>query len=82
VNNTCYLNQGEGICVEGPPRTDDSVTMSTGNYTVLNNICVFNHGSQLTIQSTSSGSISDYNVLFAVGAVLARVGWGVLSHSR
>lgn len=80
VNNTCYLNQGEGICVEGPPRTDGSVIMTTSDYVILNNISVFNHGSQLTIQPAPAGAnsraISDYNLLFSVGAVFAKLGWG------
>ena len=80
LNNTAYLNEGEGICVEGPPRTDGAASMSTRDYMVMNNISVFNHGSQLTLRpdqadKEASGSASDYNLLFSVGAVFAKHGW-------
>lgn len=75
LHNTAYLNEAEGICVEGPPRA----SMATGDYVVMNNISVFNHGSQLTLQPPATGEkpigISDYNLLFSVGAVLAKNGW-------
>ncbi len=76
INNTAYLNEAEGICVEGPPRGD----LSTRDYTVMNNISAFNHGSQLTVRPSPKGkgearNISDYNLLFSVGAVFAKNGW-------
>jgi len=79
LHNTAYLNEGEGICVEGPPRSDVTGTVAAQDYVVLNNICAFNHGSQLTVQprekAKDSRAISDYNLLFSVGAVLAKNGW-------
>lgn len=79
LHNTAYQNEGEGICVEGPLRS----TMETKDELVMNNISVFNHGSQLTIQHSgkSEGArvISDYNLLFSVGAVFARTGWDGIS---
>ncbi len=82
--NTAYLNEGEGICVEGPPRSGDSATFATTGSVVMNNISVFNHGSQLTIRPDKSSdgkptTTSDHNVLFSVGAVLAKNGWDGLS---
>lgn len=79
LHNTTYLNEAEGICVEGPPRSDGTNTVSTRDYVVLNNISVFNHGSQLTLRpegkANQSLAISDHNLLFSVGAVLAKNGW-------
>lgn len=77
LNNTVYFNEAEGICVEGPPRG----VMSTRGSVVMNNISVFNHGSQLTFPSSPEPKdalpiISDYNLLFSVGAVFAKSGWG------
>jgi len=79
LHNTAYLNEGEGICVEGPPR-DDAGVMTTRGSVVMNNISVFNHGSQLTLRPNetkdeNSRSTSDYNILFSVGAILAKNGW-------
>jgi hypothetical protein len=75
LHNTAYLNEGEGICVEGPPRGD----LLTRDSVVRNNISAFNHGSQLTVrpneESQDTSAVSDYNLLFSVGAVLARTGW-------
>ena len=86
-HNTCYLNEGEGICVEGPPRQVEGVEMSTSNCSVRNNISVSNKGSQLVLRrngkdKTTHGNNSDYNVLLALGAVFARGGWdGVITSS-
>lgn len=79
--NTVYLNEAEGICVEGPPRTFDGVTMTTRDYSVINNISILNKGSQLTIRPEDKGSpnsyhLSDYNILIAVGALFGKYGWG------
>ncbi len=76
--NTCYLNEAEGICVEGPPRRSGPETMTTTEETVANNISVFNKGSQLTLHHPAPGetpTASDHNILFAVGAVFAKYGW-------
>jgi parallel beta-helix repeat protein len=78
LNNTIYLNEGEGICVEGPPRALRDEMMQTRGETVMNNISVFNKGSQLTFRAEKNGeqsTTSDHNVLFATGAVLAKYGW-------
>jgi hypothetical protein len=79
LNNTIYANEAEGICVEGPPRTVEGITMSTRGSVVLNNIIAFNHGSQLTITGgdgiPDSGTTSDHNLLFSLGALLAKKGW-------
>jgi len=78
LHNTAYLNEAEGICVEGPPRSDGNGTVATEDYVVMNNISAFNHGSQLTLRPASEDktrAISDYNLLFSVGAVLAKNGW-------
>nr|MBA2434090.1 right-handed parallel beta-helix repeat-containing protein [Chthoniobacterales bacterium] len=78
IYNTCYLNEAEGICVEGPPREAGSEKMTTRDETVANNISVFNKGSQLTLHQPAPGetpTASDHNILFAVGAVLAKYGW-------
>src|SRR5205814_5373738 len=52
---------------------------TTAGYTVLNNISVLNHGSQLTLRPQDGEreprSRSDHNMLFAVGAILAKNGW-------
>ena len=80
LHNTAFLNEGEGICVEGPPRSDGTRTVATGDYVVMNNISAFNHGSQLNVRpkeagERNSGGVSDYNILFSVGAVFAKNGW-------
>ncbi len=80
LHNTAFLNEGEGICVEGPPRSDGTRTVATGDYVVMNNISAFNHGSQLNVrpkegEERTSGDVSDYNMLFSVGAVFAKNGW-------
>lgn len=80
LNNTVYLNEGEGICVEGPKRGEGATALATQDFVVLNNISVFNKGSQLTIRPNETskenpGAVSDYNLLFSVGAVLGRNGW-------
>lgn len=75
-NNTCYLNEGGGITVEGPLRND----MSTRGCSVRNNISVYNKGPQLIIRKNgmdadTSGNSSDYNLLLALGSILAKHGW-------
>ncbi len=86
LHNTVYANEAEGICVEGPPRTVDGITMSTRGSVVLNNIIAFNHGSQLTITvgdgAPESGTVSDYNLIFSLGALLAKKGWEGPGHWR
>ena len=79
-HNTCYLNEGEGICVEGPKRLTDEGLLSTRDCDILNNISAYNKGAQLVlrrngIDSDTHGNKSDYNLLIAVGAVLAHAGW-------
>jgi hypothetical protein len=81
LNNTAYLNEAEGICVDGAPRSDGAKTVSARHCVIMNNISVFNHGSQLTLlpdtaDEAGPASESDYNLLFSVGAVLAKNGWG------
>lgn len=76
--NTCYLNEAEGICVEGPPRDAGSEVMTTRDEVIANNISVFNKGSQLTLPPADPlkpKASSDHNLLFAVGAVFAKSGW-------
>jgi parallel beta-helix repeat protein len=87
-HNTCYLNEGEGICVEGDVRKlEEGFTASTHDCSVLNNISVYNKGTQLVlrrngIDKDTYDNKSDYNILFAVGAVFARGGWdGAISAS-
>ncbi len=78
LHNTIYLNEGEGICVEGPPRVDGAITWATRDETVANNIIVFNKGSQLTIHPAENSQktvVSDHNLLFALGAILTKDGW-------
>ncbi len=78
VYNTCYLNEAEGICVEGPPREVGSEKMTARDETVENNISVFNKGSQVTLHQPApdeTPTASDHNILFAVGAVFAKYGW-------
>ncbi len=80
-HNTCYLNEGEGICVEGKLRqTGTGTAMATRNCTVLNNISVYNKGTQLVLRrngvdEATHDNRSDYNLLLALGAVFARGGW-------
>ena len=79
-NNTCYLNEAEGICVEGPLRMDGLVSLSTRDCEVLNNISVYNKGTQLVVRrngkdNDTHGNNSDFNVLLALGAVFAQAGW-------
>ncbi len=79
-NNTCYLNEGGGITVEGPTRQGATVPMSTHDCRVANNISVYNKGPQLIlrkngIDADTSGNSSDYNLLLAVGSILAKNGW-------
>ncbi len=81
-HNTCYLNEGEGICVEGSLRREAGGNMSTRDCLVLNNICAYNKGAQLVLRrngadGNTSGNRSDYNLLARRGAVLAEAGWGV-----
>lgn len=75
--NTTYLNEGEGICIEGPPRSDGAITWETRDELVANNITVFNKGSQLTLRAAQNAEKieSDNNLIFSVGAVLAKYGW-------
>jgi hypothetical protein len=79
-NNTCYLNEGGGITVEGPLRQSAGGPMSTRDCQVRNNICVYNKGPQLIlrkngIDSDTLGNSCDYNLLLAVGSILAKNGW-------
>lgn len=80
LHNTAFLNEAEGICVEGPPRDGGAGMLATEDSVVMNNISVFNHGAQLTLRpgepgKETLGNSSDYNLIFSVGAVLARDGW-------
>jgi hypothetical protein len=78
LHNTVYLNEAEGICVEGPPRPDGAITWETRDDMVANNIIVFNKGSQLTLHAAENPEkkiTSDHNLLFALGAILAKYGW-------
>ncbi len=75
-NNTCYLNEGGGITVEGPVRDK----MSTRDCQILNNITVYNKGPQLILRKegldpNTTGNTSDHNLLLAIGAIFARNGW-------
>jgi hypothetical protein len=57
---------------------DDTVTWETRDETVANNIIVFNKGSQLTVHPAKNSQkkvMSDHNLLFALGAMLAKYGW-------
>jgi parallel beta-helix repeat protein len=79
-NNTCYLNEGEGICAEGPVRETEGMILSTHGCNLTGNISVYNKGSQLVIRRNGTDKAtydnsSDYNILFALGAVFARGGW-------
>jgi parallel beta-helix repeat protein len=79
-NNTCYLNEGGGITVEGPLRDVAGGRVSTHDCRVLNNISVYNKGPQLILRKNgidpdTSGNVSDYNLLLAVGAIVAKNGW-------
>jgi parallel beta-helix repeat protein len=79
-NNTCYLNEGGGISVEGPLRNSAGGPMSTHDCRVRNNICVYNKGPQLIVRKNgmdadTSGNSSDYNLLLALGSILAKHGW-------
>ena len=79
-NNTCYLNEGGGITVEGPDRQSGGRSMSTQNCRVANNISVLNKGPQLILRkiktdATTSGNSSENNLLLAVGGILAKNGW-------
>lgn len=75
-HNTCYLNEGEGICVESPLRGE----MSTRDVSVLNNITAYNKGTQLVMRRNGKDAHthdnqSDYNLLMTLGAVFATPGW-------
>ena len=79
-HNTCYLNEAEGICVEGPLREGEGNSWSTHGCIVMNNISVYNKGTQLVIprdgrDKDTYDNSSDYNMLLALGAVLAQAGW-------
>jgi parallel beta-helix repeat protein len=79
-NNTCYLNEGGGITVDGPLRKTDGQPMSTRDCRVINNISVYNKGPQFILRKNgldaeTSGNFSDYNLLLAVGSILAKNGW-------
>ncbi len=54
-NNTCYLNEGEGICAEGPMRETEGTSMSTHGCSLINNISVYNKGSQLVLRRNGVG---------------------------
>src|SRR5205823_5138329 len=43
-HNTCYLNEGGGITVEGPLRQSSTTPMSIRDCRILNNISVYNKG--------------------------------------
>jgi parallel beta-helix repeat protein len=80
-NNTCYLNESDGIAVEGPVRKGGEAAMSTHDCHVTNNIAVYNRGVQLLVRKNgidpdTYGNASDYNLLLAVGSVMAKQGWG------
>ena len=79
-NNTCYLNEGGGITVDGPLREAIGAPMSIHDCRVLNNISVYNKGPQLILRKNgvdpdTSGNSSDHNLLLAVGAIVAKNGW-------
>lgn len=78
-HNTCLFNEGEGICVEGGRRqTSTMEMMSTHDCEVLNNISAYNKGAQLVLRrddSDTHDNKSDYNMLLALGSVLAHAGW-------
>ena len=79
-NNTCYLNEGGGITVEGGLRSSAAGPMSTHDCRVLNNITVYNKGPQLILRKNgmdkdTSGNSSDNNLLLAVGSIVAKNGW-------
>jgi hypothetical protein len=53
--------------------------MSTHDCRVLNNISVYNKGTQLTLRKNhvdpdTAGNSSDYNLLLAVGSIFAKNG--------
>jgi len=79
-NNTCYLNEGGGITVEGPLRETAGRRVSTHDCQVLNNISVYNKGPQLILRKNgsdpdTSGNLSDHNLLLAIGGIVAKNGW-------
>jgi parallel beta-helix repeat protein len=79
-NNTCYLNEGGGITVEGPLREAAGGPMSTHDCRVLNNISVYNKGPQLVVRKNgidpdTAGNLSDHNLLLAIGGIVAKNGW-------
>lgn len=79
-NNTCYLNDGGGITVEGALRQSASGPMSTHDCQLRNNISVYNKGPQLIlrkngIDADTSGNSSDNNLLLALGSIVAKNGW-------
>ncbi|MEP7015976.1 MAG: right-handed parallel beta-helix repeat-containing protein [Verrucomicrobiota bacterium] len=79
-NNTCYLNEGGGITIEGPIRQSSGNPMSTRDCRVANNISVYNKGPQLILRKNgidpdTTGNSSDYNLLLAVGSIVAKSGW-------
>ncbi|HEY4283865.1 MAG TPA: right-handed parallel beta-helix repeat-containing protein [Chthoniobacterales bacterium] len=81
-HNTSYLNEAEGISVEGPLNNGPGVAMSTHDSVILNNICAYNKGAQLVLRkngfdAATYGNKSDYNLLVSRGGVLAEAGWGV-----
>jgi parallel beta-helix repeat protein len=86
--NTCYLNEGEGICIEGGLRVaTGGVAMSSRNCSIFNNIAAYNKGTQLVVpcndrDKDTYGNKSDYNLVVALGAVFAQAGWsGVFTSS-
>lgn len=79
-NNTCYLNEGGGITVEGPLREVAGSRVSTHDCRVLNNISVYNKGPQLILRKNgidpdTSENSSDHNLLLAIGAIVVKNGW-------
>jgi parallel beta-helix repeat protein len=79
-NNTCYLNEGGGITVEGPLRETAGRRVSTHDCRVVNNISVYNKGPQLILRKNgidpdTAGNSSDHNLLLAVGSIVAKNGW-------
>jgi parallel beta-helix repeat protein len=80
-NNTCYGNEGEGICAEGANRQFNGESMAIYGTQIFNNISAYNKGAQLNLPTNGSAAyiyanISDHNLLYAEEAVLVMGGWG------
>ena len=79
-HNTCYLNEGEGISVEGEKRSAEGIPMSSSGCELLNNISIYNKGTQLVFRQETNkdgrtSGRSDYNIIETLGAVFAQKGW-------